>query len=125
MKINKRNLPVTMQSPGTIMRAMPGYGNMTVAFNELPKGTDFGPLLQGLDHDSCHCPHWGYIVEGSMLIKYDDDTEEILEAGDVFYLPPGHTGVVQEDLKLLDFSPTKELNEVMDHITKKIAEFEN
>jgi hypothetical protein len=47
-----------------------------------------------------------------------------LQAGEVFYLPPGHTGIVQEDLKLIDFSPTQELNEVMKHVAKKMAEFE-
>jgi hypothetical protein len=41
--------------------------------------------------------------------------------GEVFYLPPGHTAIVEEDLKLLDFSPEKELKEVMDHIAKKLA----
>ncbi|SDM00642.1 hypothetical protein [Kriegella aquimaris] len=56
MKINKNDIPITMETPGTIMRALPNYGGMTVCFNELPKGTDFTPLLQGLSNDSCHCP---------------------------------------------------------------------
>jgi len=123
MKIKKEQIPVTMEAPGTIMRGLPGYGGMTVAFNEIPAGTDFSPLLQGLKNDSCHCPHWGYVVDGEMLVKYDDGTEERLTTGDVFYLPPGHTALVEKDLKLLDFSPEKELKEVMDHIAKKVAEF--
>lgn len=119
--MKKEDIPVTMQAPGTTMRGLPGYGGMTVAFNEIPAGTDFSPLLQGLKNDSCHCPHWGYVVEGEMLVKYDDGTEETLSTGDVFYLPPGHTARVEKDLKFLDFSPEKELKEVMDHITKKVA----
>jgi hypothetical protein len=121
MKMKKEDIPVTMQAPGTTMRGLPGYGGMTVAFNEIPAGTDFSPLLQGLKNDSCHCPHWGYVVEGEMLVKYDDGTEETLSTGDVFYLPPGHTARVEKDLKFLDFSPEKELKEVMDHINKKVA----
>jgi hypothetical protein len=121
MKTKKEDIPVTMQAPGTTMRGLPGYGGMTVAFNEIPAGTDFSPLLQGLKNDSCHCPHWGYVVEGEMLVKYDDGTEETLSTGDVFYLPPGHTARVEKDLKFLDFSPEKELKEVMDHIAKKAA----
>lgn len=123
MKLQKNELPVTMEGPGTKMRGLPGYGGMTVAFNELPAGTNFAPLLEGLKNNSCHCPHWGYIVEGELLIKYDNGTEENLIAGDVFYMPPGHTGIVIKDLKIIDFSPTNELNEVMDHIAKKMAEF--
>ena len=122
MKIKKEDIPVTMQAPGTTMRALPGYGGMTVAFNEVPAGTDLTPLLQGLPNNSCHCPHWGYIVEGEMLVRYDNGTEERLTAGDVFYLPSGHTGVVEKDLKIIDFNPTKEFSEVMDHIAKKMAE---
>ncbi len=112
-----------MQAPGTIMRRLPGYGGMTVAFNEVPAGTDFSPLLQGLKNDSCHCPHWGYVVEGALRVKYDDGKEEVLNAGDVFYLPAGHTALVERDLKFLEFSPEKEFKEVMDHIGKRIAEF--
>lgn len=111
-----------MEGPGTTMRGLPGLGGMTVAFNEIPAGTDFSPLLQGLKNNSCHCPHWGYVVGGSLLVKYDNGTEETLNEGDVFYLPPGHTALVTKDLKFLDFSPEKELNEVMSHIAKKMAE---
>ena len=121
MKIKKEKIPVTMEAPGTTMRGLPGFGGMTVAFNEIPAGTDFSPLLQGLKNNSCHCPHWGYVVEGELLVKYDNGTEETLSAGDVFYLPPGHTAIVGKDLKFLDFSPEKELNEVMSHIAKKMA----
>lgn len=122
MKIKKEAIPVTMQAPGTTMRALPGYGGMTVAFNEVPAGTDLTPLLQGLPNNSCHCAHWGYIVEGEMLVRYDNGTEERLTAGDVFYLPSGHTGVVEKDLKIIDFNPTREFSEVMDHLAKKMAQ---
>jgi ribosomal protein L16 Arg81 hydroxylase len=104
------------------MRSIPGYGGMTVGFNQIPAGTDFTPLLNGLRNNSCHCPHWGYMMEGELLVKYDDGTEESLTAGDVFYMPPGHTAIVKKDMKFLDFSPEKELNEVMSHIAKKMAE---
>ena len=122
MKTKKENIPVAMEAPGTVMRAQSGYGGMTVGFNELPAGTDFTPLLQGLGNNSCHCPHWGYILEGSVKLIYDDGTEEVTKAGDVFYWQPGHTAIVEEDVKLIDFSPEKEFGELMDHISKKMAE---
>jgi len=53
---------------------------------------------------------------------FDDDTEELLKRGDVFYLPPGDSGVVETDLKIIDFNPEKEFGEVMDHIARKMAE---
>ena len=45
MKINKEDIPVTMQAPGSIMRGLRGYDGMTVAFNQMPAGTDLAPLL--------------------------------------------------------------------------------
>jgi hypothetical protein len=123
MKIKKEEIPITMQAPDTIMRGLPGWGGMTVAFNEMPAGTNISPLLQGLKNNSCQCPHWGYILQGELLMKYDDGTEEKLTTGDVFYMQPGHTAIVNQDTKLIDFSPQRELKEVMDHIAKKMAEF--
>ena len=121
--MKKDNIPVTLEAPGTIMRGLPGWGGMTVAFNEIHAGTDLSPLLQGLKNNSCQCPHWGYILEGELVMKYDDGKEDVLTGGDVFYMQPGHTGVVNRDTKLIDFSPDNELKEVMNHIQKKMAEF--
>ena len=125
MKINKKDLPIIMQTPDSILRNMSGLGGMAIAFNELPKGTDFTPLLNGLENNSCHCAHWGYIVEGAIRIIYDDKSEEVSRKGDVFYWPAGHTGIIEEDAKFIEFSPQKEFKEVMDHISKKMSESEN
>ncbi len=122
MKLKKEDIPVIMEAPGTIMRVQPNFGDMTAVYHELPKGTDFTPLLKGLNNDSCHCPHWGYIFQGTFRFIYDDGNEEIFEAGDVFYAPTGHTAIVDEDVKFVDFSPTKELDEVMTHVGQKMAE---
>jgi len=122
MKTKKENVPITMQTPDMIMRFQPGYGGMTIAYNEIPGGSDVSPLLEGLKNNSCHCPHWGYVLQGTMRVKYDDGTEEVLNTGDVYYLPPGHTAIIEEDLKIVEFSPEKEFGEVMEHVGKKMAE---
>lgn len=122
MKINKEDIPVTMEGPGTIMRAQSGLGGMTVGYNQIPAGTDFTPLLKGLANDNCHCPHWDYIFKGAIRIIYNDGSEDLTNAGDIFCWEPGHTAIVEEDVLLMDFSPEKELNEVMEHINKKMEE---
>lgn len=121
MRINKNEVPVAIESPNATMRSKAGFGEMTICFNSLAKGTDVGPLLEGLENDSCHCPHWGYIFKGSIRVKYDNGTEEVLREGDIYYLPEGHTGVVEEDLEMLEINPTKQWREVLDHITQKMA----
>lgn len=99
-----------------------GWGGMTISVNEATAGTDFAPLLEGLKNNSCQVPHWGYIMKGKLRLTYDDGTEEVLKEGDVFYMPPGHVAFVEEDLKLMDFSPQEEFGELVEHIDKKIAE---
>lgn len=122
MKLKKEDIPIIMEAPDMIMRSLSGLGDMTVVFHELPAGTDFTPLLKGLNNDSCHCPHWGYIFAGIFRFIYDDGTEESFAAGDVFYAKPGHTAIVDQDLKFIDFSPTKELDEVMSNVGKVMSE---
>ncbi|SFB53348.1 cupin domain-containing protein [Algoriphagus aquimarinus] len=125
MNVKKEDIPVIMQAPNTIMRAMPNCGGITVGYSELPKGTDFTPLLKGLNNDSCHSAHWGYVLEGKILLIYDDGTEELTSAGEAFYWPAGHTGIVQEDITMLEFSPSKDFSEVIAHVGKKMAEMES
>ena len=121
MKIKLEDIPAVMEGPNTIMRRLSDLGDMDVTYSELPKGTDFGPLLKGLSNDSCHCPHWGYLIEGTFKIIYDDGTEDILEGGDIYYLPGGHTAIVEEDMKCIMFSPDKLHGEVLDHAMKNLA----
>jgi len=122
MRTKKEDIPIIKEAPDMVMRLLAGMGNMTVAYHELPKGTDFTPLLKGLENDSCHCPHWGYMFKGTFRFIYDDGSEEVFEEGDVFYAPAGHTAIVDEDAKFIDFSPAKELDEVFSHVGKRMEE---
>jgi hypothetical protein len=111
-------LPVAMDAPGLKLHMQPGWGGMTVTY-WVTKGVDSRPMLKGLPNDSCPCPHWGYLLKGSLTIKYDDGSEETVKAGDIFYFPPGHNGISGEEVEWLEFNPEKELNKVLDHMAKK------
>lgn len=39
---------------------------------------------------SCQAEHSGYVVSGRMHLVMDDGQEADMEAGDCFYIPPGH-----------------------------------
>jgi len=107
---------LTQELPGT---REDGWGGMVVGYFELPAGTDFTPLFEGLPNDACPCPHWGYVMKGAVHLRYTDGSEEVTGAGEVFYWPAGHTGWVEEDTIFLDFSPEKEHGEVTAHIARK------
>ncbi len=59
--------------------------------------------------DRCQCPHWGYVIKGKMTARYAD-RDEVFEAGDAFYTPPGHIPVTNEPgTEFVSFSPSEEL----------------
>jgi hypothetical protein len=81
----------------------------TVNFVTFREDIDHGPLLKGLPDDRCQCPHWGYVFKGRLTFRYAD-REEVFEAGDAFYAPPGHVPVKNEPgTEYLQFSPSEEL----------------
>ena len=126
MRINKNDVPVELSVPGAVARLQrdfgePGdLGTMSAEFFSLAAGTDIAPLLQGLDGDLCHAPHWGYLAEGSLVVTYHDRSTETVKDGDLFYWPPGHTVRVERDAMLLMFSPQKEHLEVIAHMKAKL-----
>lgn len=86
-------------------------GGYTVNFVSFGADIDATPLLEGLPDDACQCPHWGYVFKGRMTYRFGDH-EEVVEAGDAFYLPPGHVPVVEAGTEIVQFSPTEELRAV-------------
>lgn len=117
-----RQISIDEFPTGEAINHIAGWGEMTVAVNEVPAGTDFSPLLEGLKNNSCQVPHWGYIFKGVIKLIYDDGREEVLREGDLFYMSPGHVAIVEEDLKIADFSPAKGFEKVTTHINEKIVE---
>ncbi len=104
MRAAKNDLPVAAEMPGFSSRQAE-WGGMAVAYESIAGGMDATEMFAVLPDGRCQCPHWGYVVKGRMRIKYAD-REEVIRAGDAYYLPPGHIPVVEEDLELVEFSPT-------------------
>jgi hypothetical protein len=96
------------------------FGEMNVASVHFPPGADATPLLVGMPHDLCPCPHWGYVVKGSIHVQYEDGREETVRAGEVYYWPPGHTVRVDEEYEAVEFSPSEAMNRVLAHLAEKL-----
>ena len=102
----------------------PGYegrfeelGDYTVAFEEFSEGGDFAPLFRGLPDDRCQCSHWGIVVKGKLTITYADG-QDIVEAGEAYYLPPGHTPAADPGTQTIEFTATAKLQETMPIVMK-------
>jgi hypothetical protein len=83
----------------------------TVNFVSFRQDVDGAPLLAGLPGDRCSCPHWGYVLKGRLTYRFADH-DEVFEAGDAFYLPPGHVPIAEAGSELVQFSPSEQLREV-------------
>jgi len=55
-----------------------------------------------------------------MRVTYAD-REEVVRAGDLYYLPPGHTGLVEEDFECVEFSRPAEHEPVFDVVKQNAA----
>ncbi|MFF8829600.1 hypothetical protein [Streptomyces sp. NPDC015131] len=116
----REDTPVAIEGGGVELRMTELGGDMTAAFVRLPRGTDLGPALKGLPGDLCQCPHWGYLFSGRLRMRTADG-ERIYEAGQAFYWEPGHAPEALEDCEYLDFSPTKEFDEVIGHVKAQMG----
>jgi len=95
---------------------MDGY---TVEFVSFGADSDLDGPLQALPGGACQCPHWGYVIAGRMRYVFGD-REEIYEAGDAFYVPPGHTPKADAGSEFVQFSPADELRATDEAIARNM-----
>ena len=84
---------------------------MRVGYETYLSDFDDTELLKGLPDDRCQCPHWGYLLAGRMTVRYADH-EEVVNAGDVYYMAPGHTMAAEAGTVLIEFSPKEEFRKL-------------
>ena len=126
MKILKDDVDVKLELPGVVMRQQLGFGD-SAGYDQisgecftLVQGVDTTPLFQGLDGDLCQCPHWGYVVQGSLTTTDANGATETVREHDLFYWPPGHNVRVDEDAEIVMFSPQREHSHVIGHMIEKV-----
>lgn len=115
----RRDLPVALKMGGLELRYIP-VGDMILSFYQIPKGTDFASLLKGLPDDMCQCRHWGHLSKGRILV-HSKAGDETVEAGQVFYMAPGHVPEFPEDCELFEFAPAAEFKQMMEHVGRQTA----
>ncbi len=126
MHVAKERIEVKLQVPGAVIRQRTdlgdatGLGKISGEYFSLAAGVDTAPLFQGLDGDLCQCPHWGYVLRGTLTITDAAGRQETVEASDLFYWPSGHNVKVVADAELIMFSPQREHTHVIEHMRRKL-----
>lgn len=120
MKMRCEHMPDRINTGGVRIQSQ-DWDMLNVSNIHFPAGADAAPLLKGLPDDLCPVPHWGMVLKGSIRVAYADGTSETVEAGEAYYWPAGHTVAVDEDYRAIEFSPVKEMGELIEHLKKGLA----
>ena len=95
-----------------------------IQFLTTKQDLDATPLMKGLPDDRCSAPHWGYVFKGRLTFDCGDH-EEVFEAGDAFYIGPGHIPTSSEvGTEYLQFSPADELQVVSETIMRNAEQLQ-
>lgn len=93
----------------------------TVAFETYTADADLADMFKGLPEERCQCAHWGYVFKGKVAFRTADG-EETFDAGDAYYVGPGHTPVLFAGTELVEFSPTDDLRRTLEVVSKNMEE---
>ncbi len=107
MRGSREELPIAMEREGFVFRGAT-WGEMHVEIDTFNEEFDITPLLKGFPDDMAPGPQWGYVFTGCVRVKYKD-REEVVNAGDVFYMEPGHTAVFEAGTEVMILTPEEEL----------------
>jgi hypothetical protein len=124
----RRDMPNTSRDSASEQVAIEGLdvrlehleGGYSVCFESHTAEADLAELFRGLPEDRCQLPRWGYVISGRVSFRFGD-RKETYEAGDAYYVPPGHTPVHHAGAELVEFSPTDVLGETMGVVMENLG----
>ena len=94
-------------------------GGYSVCFESHTADADLADLFRGLPDDRCQLSRWGYVISGRVAFRLAD-REETYEAGDAYYVPPGHTPIHFAGAEIVEFSPTDELAQTIPVVMENV-----
>lgn len=115
-----KDLPVELQA-GELTTRYVELEEMALRHLQVPAGTDFSPVLQGLPGDRCPSPHWGMVLEGSVHLRHEDGSQEHARAGEVFYWPAGHTGWTDDGVVFIEIGPLEPMRRFAANARKQLG----
>ena len=117
--VSKDTAPTKVAWEGVDIEHADLEGGYAVCFEKHTADADLAPLFQGLPEDRAQLPRWGYVIEGKIGFRFAD-REETHEAGEAYYVGPGHTPVYYAGTEIVEFSPTEILGETIPVVMKNL-----
>src|SRR6266508_1753243 len=112
------DIPVAFEEGGYKSR-MIQWGDINVEIWSSDSDQDPAALFKGLPGDRCQSPHYGYLLKGSLIYRYNDRAE-VINAGEVYYVAPGHLPLIVAGSAGIEFSPKEEFEKTMEVIGANI-----
>ena len=111
-KVSRNTASQSVELEGLDVRLDHLQGGYSVCFERHTADAELAPLFRGLPGDLCPLPRWGYVLKGKVTFAFDD-RRETFEAGDAYYVPPGHFPIHHAGAEIVEFSPTDVLGQTM------------
>lgn len=119
-KVSRDSAPHSVELEGLEVRLAHLEGGYSVCFEKHTADAQLGPLFRGLPGDRCPLPRWGYVLKGKVSFVFPD-REETFEAGDAYYVPPGHAPVHYAGAEIVEFSPTDALQKTIQVVMSNLG----
>jgi hypothetical protein len=117
--VSRDTAPTTVTWEGVDIGHADLEGGYAVCFETHTANADLAPLFRGLPEDRAQLPRWGYVIEGRIGFRFAD-CEEIYQAGEAYYVGPGHTPVHYAGTEIVEFSPSEILNETIPVVLRNL-----
>ncbi len=117
-KVSKQSAGEPVEGPGFEGH----YGETegyTIGFERYSEHADMTPLFVGLPGRQVSEPALGLVLKGKLVYHTADGDIEITD-GEAYYVGPGHTPEIYPDTEVVEFSPTADLQETMEVVTKNM-----
>ena len=111
-KVSRNTASHSVELEGLDVRLDHLEGGYSVCFEKHTADAELSALFRGLPGDRCPLPRWGYVVNGKVSFVFPDH-KETFEAGDAYYVPPGHIPVHYAGTEIVEFSPTDVLEKTI------------
>lgn len=118
-KVSRKTASHTVELQGLEVRLEHLQGGYSVCFEKHTADAELADLFRGLPENRCPLPRWGYVLKGKVTFRFDSRSETF-EAGDAYYVPPGHIPVHHAGAEIVEFSPTDVLGKTMDVVMENL-----
>jgi hypothetical protein len=125
--VKEEDMPKIARQHATHVETMDGFegryedlDGYTIGFEAYTQDADPAPLFRGLPGDRCQCPHWGVVLTGTLVYNHADGSQDVIQAGEAYYAPPGHLPVFSAGTEIAEFSPRDQFRATMEVVAKNV-----